>query len=123
MLWGALSTFTSNSNEQHWKEIGRVSRYLKGSYTFALSYLGYPGMLEGYSDASWITGSHESKSTSGWIFTVSGTAMSCASKKETFIAHSTMEYGFLVFAAAGKEAEWLRNVYWRFLYGLSQYLA
>lgn len=81
MLWGGLSTFTTNPNEQHWKEIDRVSQYLKGTYTYALSYIGYPGVLEGYSDASWITVSHESKSTSGWVFTVSGTAMSRASKK------------------------------------------
>ncbi|GKA38548.1 zinc finger, CCHC-type containing protein [Tanacetum coccineum] len=64
----------------------------------------------GYSDASWITGSSDSKSTTGWIFTLGGGAVCWGSKKQTCITHSTMEAEFLALAAAGKEAEWLRNM-------------
>ena len=39
-----------------------------------------------------------------------GGAVSWASKKQTCITHSTMEAEFLALAAAGKEAEWLRNM-------------
>nr|GEV93595.1 zinc finger, CCHC-type [Tanacetum cinerariifolium] len=39
-----------------------------------------------------------------------GGAISWASKKQTCITSSTMEYGFVALAAAGKEAEWLRNL-------------
>ena len=39
-----------------------------------------------------------------------GGAISCASKKQTCITYSTMEYEFIALAAAGKEAEWLRNL-------------
>ena len=66
--------------------------------------------MEGYPDASWITSTYDNKSTSGWIFTIGGGVVSWASKKQTCITHSTMESEFIALAAAGKEAEWLRNL-------------
>ncbi|XP_050908069.1 uncharacterized protein LOC127121657 [Lathyrus oleraceus] len=65
---------------------------------------------EGYSDASWINNAEDSSSTSGWVFLLGGGAISWASKKQTCITGSTMEYEFVALAAAGKEAEWLRNL-------------
>ncbi|GKA38068.1 retrovirus-related pol polyprotein from transposon TNT 1-94 [Tanacetum coccineum] len=105
-----LSRYTSNPSQDHWKAIGRVFGYLKRTRQLALYYDRFPAVLEGYSDASWITGSSDSKSTTGWIFTLGGGAVCWGSKKQTCITHSTMEAEFLALAAAGKEAEWLRNM-------------
>ncbi|GKD15380.1 hypothetical protein Tco_1199787 [Tanacetum coccineum] len=77
---------------------------------YGLSYVGYPLVLEGYSDASWINHVEDSSSTSGWVFLLGGGAISWASKKQTCITGSTMESEFVALAAAGKEAEWLRNL-------------
>nr|GEZ42865.1 zinc finger, CCHC-type [Tanacetum cinerariifolium] len=77
---------------------------------YGLSYVGYPSMLEGYSDASCIYYVEDSSSTSGWVFLLGGGAISWASKKQTCITGSTMESEFVALAAAGKEAEWLRNL-------------
>nr|GEU84570.1 putative reverse transcriptase, RNA-dependent DNA polymerase [Tanacetum cinerariifolium] len=55
----------------------------------------------GHSDASWITGSSDSKSTTGWIFTLGGEAFCWGSKKQTCITHFTIEVEFLALAAAG----------------------
>ncbi|GJY52003.1 zinc finger, CCHC-type containing protein [Tanacetum coccineum] len=52
----------------------------------------------------------DSSSTSGWVFLLGGGAISWASKKQTCITGSTMESEFVALAAAGKEAEWLRNL-------------
>ena len=60
-------------------------------------------MIEGYSDANWITGSIESKSTSGYVFTVGGGAVSWKSSKQTCIARSTMEAEFIALDKAGEE--------------------
>ncbi|GJT40949.1 zinc finger, CCHC-type containing protein [Tanacetum coccineum] len=68
-----------------------------------------PSVLEGYSDASWINHVEDSSSMSGWVFLLRGGAISWASKKQTCITGSTMEYEFVALAADGKEAEWLRN--------------
>ncbi|KAK5833698.1 hypothetical protein PVK06_017551 [Gossypium arboreum] len=64
----------------------------------------YPTVLEGYSDASWITSLSDNKPTSGWIFTIRSGAISWASKKQTYIPHLTMEAEFIALAATGKEA-------------------
>ncbi|GJU87594.1 zinc finger, CCHC-type containing protein [Tanacetum coccineum] len=107
---GRLSRFTSNPSRQHWKAITRVFKYLRGTKDYGLSYVGYPSVLEGYSDASWINHVEDSSSTSGWVFLLGGGAISWASKKQTCITGSTMESEFVALAAAGKEAEWLRNM-------------
>nr|GEZ12911.1 zinc finger, CCHC-type [Tanacetum cinerariifolium] len=65
---GRLSRFTSNPSRQHWKAITRVFEYLRGTKDYGLSYVEYPSVLEGYSDASWINHVKGSSSTSGWVF-------------------------------------------------------
>ncbi|GKE69329.1 hypothetical protein Tco_1527401 [Tanacetum coccineum] len=61
--------------------------------------------VEGYSDASWINHVEDSSSTSGWVFLLEGGTISWASKKQTCITGSTMEYEFVALVAAGKKAE------------------
>ncbi|GKC76523.1 zinc finger, CCHC-type containing protein [Tanacetum coccineum] len=107
---GKLSRFTSNPSNHHWEAIIRVFRYLKKTMNYGLSYVGFPSVIEGYSDASWITNSEDHTSTTGWVFLLGGGAISWASKKQTCITDSTMESEFVALAAAGKEAEWLRNL-------------
>ena len=66
-------------------------------------------MLEGYTDANWISDTKDTKSTSGYVFTIGGAAVSWKSSKQTCIARSTMESEFIALDKAGEEAEWLRN--------------
>ena len=100
-----LSRFTSNPSVEHWNAIGRVLGYLKRTINLGLFYNNYPVVLEGYSDASWISSASDNKSTSGWIFTIAGGVVSWASKKQTCITHSIIESEFIALVAAGKEAE------------------
>ncbi|GKE96822.1 hypothetical protein Tco_1581677, partial [Tanacetum coccineum] len=81
-----------------------------GTMNYGLSYMGYPLVLEGYSDASWINHVEDSSSTSGWVFLLGGGAISWASKKQTCITGSTIETEFVALAPAGKEVEWLKNL-------------
>ena len=83
----------------------RVLGYLKYTQDYALHYNKYPAVLEGYSDANWITGSNEVKSTSGYVFTIGGGAVDIKSSKQTCIASSTMESEFIALDKAGEEAE------------------
>ena len=86
-----------------------VLGYLKHTQNFVLHYKNYPAVIEGYSDANWITDSTESKSTSGYMFTVGGGAVSWKSSKQTCNARSTMEAEFIALDKVGEEVEWLRN--------------
>ncbi|GJQ93587.1 zinc finger, CCHC-type containing protein [Tanacetum coccineum] len=107
---GKLSRYTNNPGTQYWQAIQRVLKYLKKTMDYRLVYTGYPSVLEGYTDASWISNTEFNSSTSDWVFLLSGGAISWASKKQTCITSSTMEYEFVALAAAGKEAEWLKNL-------------
>ena len=104
-----LSRYTSNPNQTHWMAMKRVLGYLKWTQHYALHYNKYPAVIEGYSDANWITGSNDVKSTSGYVFILGGGAVSWKSSKQTCIARSTMESEFIALDKAGEEAEWLRN--------------
>ena len=107
---GKLSRYTSCPGVDHWKAISRVFGYLKRTCSLGLYYCKFPTVLEGFSDASWINSLGDNKSTSGWIFTLAGGAVSWASKKQTCISHSTMESEFIALAQIGKEAEWIRDM-------------
>ena len=104
-----LSRYSSNPGLNLWKAIVRVLRYLKYTQNYGLHYTKYPAILEGYCDANWISDTKDSKSTSGYLFTLGGGAVSWKSSKQTCIARSTMEYEFIALDKAGEEAEWLRH--------------
>ncbi|GJR97559.1 zinc finger, CCHC-type containing protein [Tanacetum coccineum] len=82
--------------------VGKLSR---------LTYTSYPSVLEGYTDASWISNTEDNSSTSGWVFLLGGGAISWASKKQTCIIGSIMESKFVALTAAGKEVESYSQMY------------
>ncbi|CAL8174475.1 unnamed protein product [Prunus armeniaca] len=77
--------------------------------SYGLHYMRYPPVLEGYNDANWISDNTETKSTSGYVFTLGSAAVSWKSSKQTCIARSTMELEFVALDKAAEEAEWLRK--------------
>ena len=83
---GKFSRFTSNPSMDHWKAIARVLGYLKKNISLGLFYSEFLSMLEGYSDASWISSMSDNKSTFGWIFTLGGVS---------FLGHQRNKHVFL----------------------------
>jgi hypothetical protein len=83
-----LTRYTSKPNTYHWKAIARVFGYLKRMIDLGLFYFNFPDVMEGHSDANWMTSSSDNKYTSGWILSLVGGAISWASKKQTYISHS-----------------------------------
>ncbi|RVW87884.1 Retrovirus-related Pol polyprotein from transposon TNT 1-94 [Vitis vinifera] len=104
-----LSRYMSNPGAKHWQGIIRVLKYLRFTRDYGLHYTRYPAVLEGYSDANWISNVKDSKSHSGYVFTLGGAAVSWKSSKQTVIARSTMESEFIALDKCGEEAEWLRH--------------
>ncbi|GJY74384.1 hypothetical protein Tco_0478815 [Tanacetum coccineum] len=104
-----LSRYTSNPSYAHWKAITRVLHYLRYSRDYGLHYDRHPAVIEGYSDANWISDIKDSRSTSGYVFTLGGAAISWKSSKQTVIAKSMMESEFIALDKCGEEAEWLRQ--------------
>ena len=73
------------------------------------SIVDFPAVLEGYSDANWISDSNETKSTSGYDFILGGGAVTWKSAKQNLIAPSSRDSEFIAMELAGNEAEWLKN--------------
>jgi hypothetical protein len=105
-----LSRFVSNPGDDHWRALERVMRYLKATASYGIHYTGYPKVLEGFSDANWISDADELKATSGYAFTLGGGAVSWKSCKQTIITRSTMEAELAALDTATVEAEWLREL-------------
>jgi hypothetical protein len=78
-----LSRYTHSPNEHHWEALARVMKYLRGTMNYGIRYSGFPSFLEGYSDANWISDSDETKSTTGYIFTLGGGAVTWKSSKQS----------------------------------------
>ena len=76
-----------------------------------LCYIGFPNVLEGFSDSNWISDSDEMKSTSGYVFTLGGGAVSWNSSKKICIAQSTMEVKFIALKKANMELSGSK-IYW-----------
>ena len=104
-----LSRYMSNPGVDHWKAIIRVLRYLRYTQNYGLHYTRYPTVLEGYSDANWIYDIKDTKSTSGYVCTLGGAAVSWKSSKQMCISRSTMKFEFIALDQAREEAKWLRQ--------------
>nr|GEY07677.1 zinc finger, CCHC-type [Tanacetum cinerariifolium] len=77
----------------------------------AVSRLEYLRVILALSTGKQFSGNTEdNSSTSGWVFLLGGAAISWASKKQTCITGSTIKYEYVALTAAGKEAEWLKNL-------------
>ena len=72
---GRLSRYTQCPSQDHWDALARLMKYLRGIMDYAIEYSGFPVVLEEYSDANWIFDSDETKSTSGYVFTLRGGAV------------------------------------------------
>ncbi|KAL6316136.1 hypothetical protein AAG906_015966 [Vitis piasezkii] len=94
---GKLSRYTQSPNQDHWIAICKVLN-------------GFPSVLQGFSDANWISDSDEMKSTSGYVFTLGGSVVSWKSTKQTCITRSTMEAEFIALEKTSSKVECLRNL-------------
>ena len=78
---------------------------MRGTINYGLCYSGFPSVLEGFSDANWISDLDEMKSTSEYVFIFGGSAISWKSAKQTCITRSTMEAEFITLENASSEVK------------------
>ncbi|GJZ26424.1 retrovirus-related pol polyprotein from transposon TNT 1-94 [Tanacetum coccineum] len=104
-----LSRYSHNPGRDHWDALVTVLQYLKHTLAYGLHYTKYPPVLEGYCDANWISNHNKGKSTSGYVYTLGGAAVSWKSSKQTVNTRSTMEAEFVALDKAAEEPEWLRS--------------
>ncbi|XP_030939912.1 secreted RxLR effector protein 161-like [Quercus lobata] len=106
-----VNRFQSNLRLAHWKAVKRILKYLKWTMDYVLYYQGSNLRMIGYSDAVWGSDLDERKSTSRYVFLLNNGAITWSSKKQPYIALSTMEVKFVACSAAAQEVVWLRRFF------------
>ena len=107
----SLARFSSKPTTEHWTAVKRLLRYLKGTLTHGILYTkdGSDTFI-GYTDADWAGDADDRKSTSGYIFLLSGGAVSWRSLKQKCVALSTAEAEYIAMASTAQESVWLRQL-------------
>ena len=104
-----VARFCSSPTKEHWTAVKRIFRYLKGTSDYGPN-TDNDGTMIGYSDADWAGDMNDCKSTSGYLFMMSGAAVSWKSRKQTCVALSTAEAEYIALASATQEATWMRQL-------------
>ena len=107
---GNAARYCAQPTQLHWSAVKRILRYLKGTTHLGLMYRPDNSTLVGYSDADWAGDTNDRKSTSGYVFMMSGSAISWRSKKQSSVALSTAEAEYIALSSATQEAMWLRQL-------------
>ena len=79
---GIVSRFQADPGEDHWKAVKNILKYLRRTKDVFLVYGGPDLKLEAYSDSSFQSDPDDSKSISGYVFTLNGGAVSWKSTKQ-----------------------------------------
>ena len=85
-------------------------RYAQGTKDLMLTYKRSDSLeIRGYSDADFAGDKDDRKSTSGYVFTLAGGAISWRSSKQSIVASSTMYAEFIACYEATGQAIWLKK--------------
>lgn len=105
---GKLARFCEKPKLKHWMAVKRLLRYVKGTSNMGLSYNGFneEGVV-GYTDSDWAGDVGDRKSTSAYVFIMTGAAVTWSSTKQMIIATSSCEAEYEAMSATPKEAIWL----------------
>ena len=107
-----VSKFSCKPTKTHWTAVKRILRYLKGTMNYGLLYTKVGSSFDcvGYSDSDWAGDLNDRKSTSGFVFIMSGAPVSWSTKKQSCIALSTAEAEYVALSRAVQEALWLQQI-------------
>eukprot|EP00961_Rhodomonas_salina_P113689 1529211-Rhodomonas_salina.1 len=101
---GLLAKFMQKPGQKHAEALKRVFSYLSGTCGYGITFRsGDPTILVGYSDADW-RNAKTSKSVSGMVFPLHGTAVSWRAKSQPTVSLSTAEAELMAAARAAQEA-------------------
>ncbi|KAH9670424.1 hypothetical protein KPL70_016984 [Citrus sinensis] len=107
---GAVSRYMVNPGREHWIAVKRILRYIRGTSDVALCYGGSEFTVRGYVDSDFAGDLDKRKSTTSYVFTLAGAAISWVSKLQIVVALSTTEAEYMATTQACKEAIWIQRL-------------
>ena len=106
---GMVSRYQSEPGEEHWIAVKHILKYLRRTRDYMLVYQDESLEPIGYTDSDFQSDIDFRKSTSGYVVTFGGGAISWRSVKQSSIADSTLEVEYIAASEAAKEVVWLKN--------------
>jgi hypothetical protein len=115
-----LSRYLTMPSKDHWRAGLRVLAYLSNTADLGIHYRKDnlrsmndidSSALVGYADADFGNDIDSSRSMTGYVFTINGSALSWKSKRQSIVATSTCEAEYAAGATAAMELKWLRSLF------------
>ena len=106
---GMVSRYQSDPGKEHWIVVKHIFKYLWRTKDYMLVFQDESLVPIGYTDSDFQSDRESRRSTSGYVFTLGGGAISWRSVKQSRIAESTMEAEYIAASKAAKKAVWLKN--------------
>lgn len=121
---GVLSQHLERPVQRHWDAAVDVFRYLRGTSELGITYQGLKSnKVSGlksfdcpvaHCDADWAGDLDSRRSTTGYLFTLAGGALTWRSRLQPTVALSSTGAEYRAITEAGQELLWLRNMMMRF---------
>uniref|UniRef100_A0A2N9FGL6 CCHC-type domain-containing protein n=1 Tax=Fagus sylvatica TaxID=28930 RepID=A0A2N9FGL6_FAGSY len=107
-----VSRYMANPGREHWNAVKWIFRYLKGTAEHGILFSRQPGTnsVVGYVDADYAGEVDDRRSTTCYVFTISGGPICWKSTLQSIVAMSTTEAEYMAVAEAAKEALWLKGL-------------
>ena len=94
----------------HWIAVKNILKYMKRTKDMFLIYGGDKELIvKGYVDASFDTDPDDSKSQTGYVFTLNDGGVSWCSSKQSVVAGSTCEAEYIAASEAANEGVWMKE--------------
>jgi len=107
---GALARYTQHPTKQHWQTTIALLKYLCSTKEMGIVYGSKEMDMVGYCDADYAGDMDTRRSTTGYVFSMHGGAISWSSRLQPTVAMSSCEAEYMSAASAVKEALWLRKL-------------
>jgi hypothetical protein len=123
VMWGQLATrpdlsfsvsllarFQANPGINHWSALMHVIGYIKNTLDYGLTYSReYDISPTAFVDADYGGCKDTRRSTSGYVFTMAGGAVSWSSKRQATVALSTVEAEYVAMSRCAQQMAWMHS--------------
>ena len=110
----SVSRFLNNPGPAHWTAVKHIFRYLKRTQDHGLKFSkptsGDIILGPNYSDSDWAGDLETRRSTTGYIFHLSGAPITWRSRRQPTVVLSSTEAEYMALSEASQEALWLRSL-------------
>lgn len=108
---GVASRYLENPSISHVNAAKRILKYIKGTMSYGILY-GSTGkiIISGYSDSDYAGCLDTRRSTTGYVFTLNGSAITWCSRRQASTTRSTAEAEYIAASEASSELVWLNRL-------------